>query len=162
MNRWPIVALALAFPLLAHAAALAASPALALASIAALLGAVAWPMRRHAAACAVFVAICAALLTAAWRTGQVQALAMLPPVLITFAIAWQFAASLAPGRTPLVQRIVLALHADALAIPGVAAYTRRVTWLWALLLGSLCAIDLVLALLAVPRFAATPKFGLSF
>jgi uncharacterized membrane protein len=150
VKAWPVALLALAFPLLAHASALTGSQALALAAVAALVLAVAWPLRRRPLAFAVVLAFAAALLGLLALTGKARVAMLLPPILITFAIGWQFAASLQPGRTPLVQRIVVALHADAMAIPGVPAYTRRVTWLWALLLGTLCVANLVLALLAVP------------
>lgn len=150
MKRWPVALLALAFPLLAHAAAITGQAVLAVASIAVLVLAVAWPLRRRAAAFALVLAAASGVLAAAWASGRVHVLTMLPPILITFAIAWQFGASLQPGREPLIRRIVVALHPEALAIPGVREYTRRVTWLWALLLGALCVGNTVLALLAVP------------
>lgn len=150
MNRWPVALLALAFPLLAHAAAITGSQALALASVAVLVLAVTWPLRRRGFAFSLILAAAGGVFAAAWRAGQVHALTMLPPILITFAVAWQFARSLQPERTPLVQRIAAALHPESLAVPGVVAYARRVTLLWAVLLGALCAIDTVLALLAVP------------
>lgn len=150
MNRWPVALLALAFPLLAHAAAITGSAALAVASVAALVLAVAWPLRRRVLAFALLLAAAAVALAAAWAAGRVHVLTMLPPILITFAIAWQFAASLQAGREPLIRRIVVALHPEALQIPGVREYTRRVTLLWALLLGALCVGNTVLALLAVP------------
>ena len=75
---------------------------------------------------------------------------LLPPVLITGALGLYFARSLSAGRTPLIQRIVCALHPEALAVPGVQPYTRRLTLLWALLLGLLCATSALLGLLAVP------------
>jgi len=151
VNALPVAALALAFPVLAHLAALRHSDALALAAVAALAGAVAWPMRRRPLAFAVFVLATGAVLVLLARAGHAATALLLPPVLITGAIARQFGASLAPGATPLVQRVVSALHPEALQIPGVPAYTRRVTWLWAVLLGSLCALDALLALLVVPH-----------
>lgn len=150
MNRWPVALLALAFPLLAHAAAITGSKALAVASVAVLVLAVAWPSRRRSFAFPLILAAAGGVFAAAWRAGQVHALTMLPPILITFAVGWQFARSLQADRTPLVQRIAAALHPESLALPGVPEYARRVTLLWAVLLGTLCAIDLVLALLAVP------------
>jgi uncharacterized membrane protein len=149
VNRWPVALLALAFPLLSHAAALSGSQALALAAVAALILAVAWPLRRHFA----FLLILAAaglVLAAAWRAGRVQTLALLPPMLITFAVGWQFARTLQAGRVPLIERVVSVVHPEALALPGVPAYARRVTLLWALLLGGLGLGNTLLALLAVP------------
>lgn len=151
MKAWPVALLALAFPLLAHASALTGSHALALASVAVLVLAVAWPLRTRIVAFACVLAVAAAVLALLAATGKARTAMLLPPILITFAIAWQFASSLSPGRTPLIQRIVVALHAEALAIPGVPAYARRVTLLWALLLGSLSVMNTVLAVLAVPE-----------
>ena len=150
MKGWPIALLALAFPLLAHAAALTGSQVLALASVGALVLAAAWPLRHRTVAFAVTLALAALALALLGATGKARTATMLPPILITFAIAWQFAASLAAGRTPLIRRIVVALHPEALEIPGVADYTRRVTLLWAVLLGGLCVVNTLLALLAVP------------
>ena len=150
MKAWPVALLALAFPLLAHASALTGSQALALASVGALVLAVAWPLRQRMVAFASVVAITAGLLALLALTGKARVAMLFPPILITFAIAWQFASSLSPGRTPLIQRIVVALHPEAMQVPGVPDYTRRVTLLWAMLLGSLSVINTVLALLAVP------------
>lgn len=150
MNRWPVAVLALAFPLLAHAGAITGSQWLALASVAALMLAVAWPMRHRSLAFLAFIAVAAGVLATAWLAGRVHALTMLPPILITFAVGWQFARSLRAGRVPLIRRLVVALHPEALQIPGVPDYTRRVTLAWALLLGVLCAFNTVFALLAVP------------
>ena len=150
MKAWPVALFALAFPLLAHASALTGSHALALASVAVLVLAVAWPLRARPVAFAVALLVAGTVLALLGFAGKARTAMMFPPILITFAVAWQFASSLQPGRTPLIQRIVVALHADALAIPGVPGYTRRVTWLWALLLGSLCVVNTLLALLAVP------------
>ena len=172
MKAWPVALFALAFPSLAHAAALTGSQALALASVAALVLAVAWPLRSRPLAFTAVLALAAALLALLAVTGKARVAMLLPPILITFGIAWQFARSLQPGRVPLIERIVVALHADALAIPGVRGYARRVTLLWALLLGALCVVNTVLALLAVPDgllhaagvepFAAVPLQRSSF
>jgi uncharacterized membrane protein len=150
VNAWPVALLALAFPLLAHAAALTGSQAFALASVGALVLAVAWPLRTRMVAFASIVVVAVGALALLGLSGKARVAMLLPPILITFAIAWQFASSLSPGRTPLIQRIVVALHPEAMQLPGVPAYTRRVTLLWAVLLGSLCVINTVLALLAVP------------
>ena len=134
--------------------------------------AAAWPLRARPAAFAVVVVLAGAALALLAAAGKARTAMLLPPILITFAIGWQFASSLQAGRVPLIQRIVVALHAEAMAIPGVPEYTRRVTWLWAVLLGTLCTVNTLLALLAVPDgflhaagiepFAAVPLQRWSF
>lgn len=150
MKAWPVALLALAFPLLAHASALTGSQALALVAVATLVLALAWPLRTRTLAFAAVLALAATLLALLAVAGKARTAMLFPPILITLAIGWQFAASLQLGRTPLIERIVVALHADALAIPGVREYARRVTLLWALLLGALAVINMLLAMLAVP------------
>ncbi len=150
MKAWPVALLALTFPLLAHAASLTGSQALALASVAALVLAVAWPLRVRPVAFAGVLALAAGGLALLAFAGKARTLMLFPPILITLAIGWQFASTLAPGRTPLIRRIAVAMNPDALEIPGVFDYTRRVTLLWALLLGALAAINIMLAVLAVP------------
>ena len=123
---------------------------LALVSVGVLVLAAAWPLRDRMPAFVVTLALAAAVLALLGATGKARTATMLPPILITFAIAWQFAASLAPAHTPLIRRIVVALDPQALVIPGVLDYTRRVTLLWAVVLGGLCVVNTLLALLAVP------------
>jgi uncharacterized membrane protein len=61
-----------------------------------------------------------------------------------------FAASLRAGRTPLIERVVRALHDGEVPDPGIPAYARRLTALWAALLLGLAGVNAVLALCAVP------------
>lgn len=150
MKAWPVALLALAFPLLAHASALTGSQWLALASVGALVLAAAWPLHVRPRVFGAVLVLAAGVLALLAFAGKARTLMLFPPILITLAIGWQFASTLGPGRTPLIRRIAVALNPHALEIPGVFDYTRRVTWLWALLLGSLAAINTVLALLAVP------------
>lgn len=79
-------------------------------------------------------------------------LLLAPPVMFPLLVAWGFARSLLPGRVPLISRIVQALHQRA-GVPVTAVlerYTRRLTAAWALVLGLLASINLVLAMSAVP------------
>ncbi len=149
MRLLPLL-LALAFPVLAHASALKHSAVLAVAAVAALGLALAWPLHRHPWRFAVALLLLGAVLAGLLASGHAHLPLLLPPVLITGALGLYFARSLSAGRTPLIQRIVCALHPEALAVPGVQPYTRRLTLLWALLLGLLCATSALLGLLAVP------------
>jgi uncharacterized membrane protein len=149
MRWWPAL-LALAFPLLAHAAAATGATAPAVAALACLILLLCWPLRERPGVFVGALAACAALL--AWLVSLDRAALPLlfPPVLLTAAFGLYFARSLRAGRTPLIERIVRALHGDATPAPDVLAYARRVTWLWAALLIGLAAINLVLAALATP------------
>jgi uncharacterized membrane protein len=77
---------------------------------------------------------------------------MLVPVAIVALVSWTFGRTLRLGRVPLITRIVCAmdkLTPDALA-PELRVYTRKLTATWAVSLGALALVDLVLALCAVP------------
>jgi uncharacterized membrane protein len=149
MHRVPVL-LALAFLGFAHVAAASGATAWASASVACLLLLLTWPLHRRVAlysAALCLVALTVAVLHAANRSALVL---LFPPVLLTMAFGLYFARSLRAGRTPLIERIVRALHPDALAIPGVIAYARSATLLWAVLLLALATVNAVLALVAVP------------
>lgn len=73
------------------------------------------------------------------------------PALLPALAAALFGASLRRGREPLVARFVRISEGDAaLTDAATARYTRTVTVAWAVLLATLGAIALLLALLAVP------------
>jgi len=86
------------------------------------------------------------------RAGLVRAPMLLVPVAFVALIAWWFGRSLRAGRVPLITRIVSAL--DDVAPEAMAAdlrrYTRGLTAAWAWLLAGLGAVNLALAVLAVP------------
>ncbi len=147
------LALLLAYPVLSHVASLRNEDgwaALALFGLVllCLLDALA---RRRPAAWGVLLLSAVAL---AWlgRSPWAWMLLLAPPVVFPLLVAWGFARSLRPGRVPLVARIVHALHARA-GVPVDAVlerYARRLTAAWALLLALLAALNLVLAMSAVP------------
>ncbi|AKC86927.1 ketosynthase [Pseudoxanthomonas suwonensis] len=144
--------LGVAYPFLAHLAGTrgGAWPALALADLVVLL--LAGPLlRRRWWALGLLAVLLAAL---AWGMGTpwLDLLLLAPPVLFTGWLAWFFARSLLPGRTPLVERIVTALYAQSgWTLPaGLPDYARRLTAAWALLLGFLAVANTLLALCAVP------------
>ncbi len=77
---------------------------------------------------------------------------LLVPPLFTAMIGWWFARSLRPGREPIIAKVVGALYARA-GMPlseRHRRYTRGLTLAWAVLLGLLTVVNLVLALIAVP------------
>ena len=108
-------------------------------------------LRRHSvAALAAWLALVALLLVPA-VFGHAQLALMALPVVFMAAIAWVFGRTLARGREPLVTHFVRVIEGDArLALPGVRAYTRSVTVFWAVLLGAMSLLSLLIALLAVP------------
>jgi uncharacterized membrane protein/3-hydroxymyristoyl/3-hydroxydecanoyl-(acyl carrier protein) dehydratase len=74
-----------------------------------------------------------------------------PPVLITGFMAWLFGHTLAHGRTPLIEQFARLMRApDQPLEAAIVAHARRVTIVWTVLLITLCALNLVLAMVAVP------------
>jgi len=53
---------------------------------------------------------------------------------------------LLPGRIPLVERFARTLHAPDALEPALAHYTRRVNWVWTLLLLAIALANCVLAM----------------
>lgn len=160
MNRLLPVALALAFPVLAHASAVTASLALATIAVACLLILVCLPLRTRPMPALFVLAAGAALLALLHASGHAHLPLMLPPVLFNLAVGLYFARSLAPGRMPLIERIVRALNEGQVHDPEVPAYARAWTRAWAGILLTLAAINAVLALLAEPK-GLLLSFGLA-
>jgi uncharacterized membrane protein len=146
------VALALGYPLLAHAASHWRSPRLALAAGALLVVLASLPgiARARAAGWTVLAAGFAALAALA-ALGNPQLPLFLPPVAINAFLAWLFGHTLVRGRMPLIERLVRLLHPpDDPLDARVPAYARRLTMLWAGLFAALALLAAVLATLAVP------------
>jgi uncharacterized membrane protein len=146
-----LVLLAVAYPVLAHLAALLERPVLRTAAVAALAALVLLPLLRAkpvAGAVATLATLLAAVALA--RHGRLDLLLFLPPVLIPAFGAWLFGHTLASGRVPLIEQLVALIHGDGPIDPGVPAYARRLTLAWAVVMGALAAANLVLALLATP------------
>jgi uncharacterized membrane protein len=157
------VALAAAYPLLAHAASARASGALAawaIADIALILLLPGMARGRPRA----WILLAGAALAAAWlaRTPYALVPLLLVPVLFVGLVAWGFARTLRAGRVPLIGRIVSALEAKdpAQLEPDIAGYARRLTGVWAAVLSVLAIVNFTLALLAVPR-GLLAAFGIS-
>src|SRR6185436_6791449 len=52
----------------------------------------------------------------------------LPPILINLALCWLFGRTLKPGGRPMISRFAEIEHGQLKA--DLAAYTRRLTWIW--------------------------------
>ncbi|WP_058835843.1 hypothetical protein [Luteimonas abyssi] len=147
------IVLALGYTVLAHLAAAWGSDALSLAALMALVALLlAAPLaaRRPWA----WLALVPLLAGAGWLyvAGHAGVPLLLVPVAFIAFIAWVFGRTLRPGQVPLISRIVEALEGqpgEPLA-PDLVRYTRGLTALWAWLLAMLAAINMVLALIAVP------------
>lgn len=141
------------YVLLAHLAGARQSPTLAVAALAdlALLVLIEGLAARRPAAWLAAAAITAVLVPLAGSSWALTPLLLVPP-LFTALIATGFLRSLRPGRVPLIRKVVAALYGtppDELS-PAHRAYTRRLTLGWGLMLSLLTAINLTLALVAVP------------
>lgn len=147
------LALAVAYPLLAHWASHAGGPpaaALALGDLT-LIVLLHTLVRGRAPAWAAFVAACAALY-AGRNAPWLPMLLLAPPVLFTGALGWLFARTLRPGRTPLITRIAATIEYGSVAQmpPEQLRYTRGLTAIWAGLLIGIAVANGVLAVIAQP------------
>lgn len=142
-----------AYPLLAHAASATHDPRLAaLALLDILLILLVAPLVQRRPAAWLAVGVVAVVLWYVQRSTLLPVLLLLPPVLITAMLSWWFARTLRPGSIPLIARIVAGLEdlRPGELEPPVAAYTRRLTRLWAVLLAFLAVTNLLLGIIAVP------------
>jgi uncharacterized membrane protein len=150
---WTRIALALAYPLLAHIASARQAPVLAAIALAdiALIVLLEPLLPRRAGAWALLAAIAIALWWLA-RTPYALLPLLLVPVAFVALVAWGFGRTLRAGRVPLIGRIVAALDGipHAALAPDLRAYARSLTLAWTLLLATLASCNLALALLAVP------------
>lgn len=147
------VGLLLLYPLLAHMAAVEGDrrlAALALGDIALVVLLDGLLARRARHWLLLLVAIPALSLLSHSRFALVPLLLM--PALLLAIAASGFARTLRPGRTPLIASIVEVLEGDDAAnLPDrLRRYARWLTFAWALVLGSLALVNLLLALCAVP------------
>ena len=147
--RWVAAAFAVAaYALLSHALMIVAGDkpwavAALLAPLVLALATFAW-QRRHAPT----LLLCAAALAGlAWigASGHAQSinrLYLLQHAGIHFALGCAFAYTLRQGATPLITALAARVHGTM--TPAKAAYTRRVTALWAAYFGAMVALSLVL------------------
>lgn len=155
MNASPLarLALALAYPALAHHASVrhdGVLAALALFDIAVfvLLDAL---LQRRAWAWTAVLAIAAGLAAGA-HSRFIHLPLLLMPTAFVALVAWTFGRTLRAGSTPLITRIVSAVeHLPPDQVDAVLRdYTRKLTATWAAMLGGLAVANFLLALCAVP------------
>lgn len=147
-----LVLLAAYLPL-AHVAGTRHSPTLAVLALADLvLLVLIEPLLRRRIGAWLALAASALLLIALMRSRFALTPLLLVPPLFTATVAVWFARSLRPGREPLIAKVVSALYAQGgmPLSPRHHSYTRQLTLAWALLLGLMTLVNLVLAMIAVP------------
>lgn len=147
------VGLLLLYPLLAHLASARQDgmfAAIALADIAAIV--LLEPLLRLRVGAWALMAVMAPLLWWLAQSGHALLPLLLVPVVFLALVGWLFARTLRAGQVPLISRIVVEMEQTPFAeqTPDLRRYTRRLTAAWALLLATLAAVNLVLALVAVP------------
>ena len=147
-----MIVLGASYPIFAHIAVLSGNPVLIAASIGLLTILVLFPGLRNARPLAwIMLPVAALCLYAAAAQGRTLLLLFLPPILINGLMAWVFGRTLRPGRTPLIERAIVALHGTTDDVTAdMLAYARRLTLVWACLFVALAAINLMLAVLANP------------
>jgi uncharacterized membrane protein len=148
------IALAVAYPVLAHVASARDSGVLAAFAIADIALILLLPALARGSLRA-WIALAVVALALIWlaRTRYAQLPLLLVPVLFVALVAWGFARTLRAGRVPLISRIVSALEAKqpAQLEPEIVRYTHSLTCVWAVVLAALAIVNLALAMLAVPR-----------
>ena len=144
--------LGVTYPIAAHLAVLSGSTSFIAASVGLLALLVLLPalLARRPVAWGLLLVAGAGLYVAAVR-GQALLLLFLPPILINGFMAWLFGHTLRPGRLPLIERIIRALHGGLDDIDAtIIAYARRLTLGWAALFVALATVNFALAALATP------------
>lgn len=147
------IVLTVAYPLLAHAAILAKSRALTIASLGALAAAALAPglFRRSATAWLAAGAVGLGMVALS-RFDAAELVLFLPPTLINCYMAWLFGHTLLPGRTPLIELIIRRMHgAEEPIDPEVFRYARKLTAAWTTLFATQAAVNTALAAVASPQ-----------
>ena len=147
-----MIALAIAFPLLTHAAVVSHASSLTIASLAVLTLLVLLPRLvggNLVAWCTLPVVVGALILL--WRAHAAWLPLYATPAIITFFIAWMFGHTLAAGEVPLVERLARLLHEKETLPDDIRAYARKVTIAWTLLTSALGLLNLTLAFVAEPN-----------
>jgi uncharacterized membrane protein len=146
-----MIALAIAYPVTAHMAVASRSVAITAASLAVLASLFLLPRlvaRSVAAWCALPVLVAGLLWLAHSHAAWLPLYAT--PVVVNIFGAWIFGHTLAPGQTPLIERLARLLHEEEGLPDDIARYARKVTITWTLFLSGLAVLNLTLALLATP------------
>ena len=147
-----MTALGVTYPIAAHLAVLSDATGFIAASVGLLVLLVLLPglLTQRPVAWGLLLAAGTGLYIAAVR-GQALLLLFLPPILINGFMAWLFGHTLRPGRLPLIERIIRALHGGLDDIDTtMIGYARRLTFAWATLFVTLATVNFALAALATP------------
>jgi uncharacterized membrane protein len=150
--KWALPVLAVAYLLTANLAFMEGSPGVGAAAIGLLLaGALICIRGRYRHVLRLAAVLIGGLIVLGVAVGVLSPVPLvLPPILVPATLAWVFGRSLLAYRTPLVQRFASAFHAPDALPDGVAGYTRRVTWCWALLLAGVALANLWMAMNLTP------------
>jgi uncharacterized membrane protein len=146
-----MIALGVAFPLIAHAAVVSRNASLTIVSLAVLTLLVLLPrLVRWNLGAWLAVPVIVGALALLWRANAQWLPLYATPVIVNFFVAWVFGHTLAPGQIPLVERLARLLHESDTLPDDIRQYARSVTLAWTVLLCALGVLNLTLALVAEP------------
>jgi uncharacterized membrane protein len=91
-----------------------------------------------------------ALMWGLTRIGGGRYILMIPPVLLPALGAWFFGRTLQEGHMPLITRMAL-IERRGVMPDELLPYTRRITWLWTVILAGMSLLDAGLAIWATPE-----------
>jgi uncharacterized membrane protein len=145
--------LAFGYPIIAHSAIASDSLALTIGAVA-LIGVVMLLPGLANGSVAAWLGVPVLVLACWWMsTASIPVLPLfVAPVLVPAFMAWVFGHTLQQGRTPLIEQLIRALHAqgDQVPDPGVWPYARRLTQAWTALFVTIASLNFLLAALAEP------------
>ena len=150
--KFLMIALGVAYPIVAHMAVVSRSVVVTAASLAVLASLFLLPrlVARSVIAWCVLPVVAAGLLWLAHSHA-----AWLPlyatPVCVNIFGAWIFGHTLASGQVPLIERLARLLHEGDGISEDIARYARKVTIVWTVFLSGLAVLNTTLALLASPN-----------
>ncbi|MEX2150095.1 MAG: hypothetical protein WD793_07760 [Steroidobacteraceae bacterium] len=150
--RIAAIALALAYPLLAHGASVFGNPSLTIASVIVLAAAILLrPLSEYRRWAWIALPLVAVAIVGLWRLAAAALVLFLPPILLNVFLAWLFGHTLARGSTPLIERLVHLLQPRGVPPgPGVVRYAGQLTRVWTGLFIGLALTNLYLAACATP------------
>jgi uncharacterized membrane protein len=127
-----------------------------------------WPgLRRLSPAAIVLWLLAAASIAALALAGNGHVALDFLPVVINLALGALFARTLVAGSEPLIARLIAVIESpERVALPRVAGYARRLTWVWAIVLGAQALLLTALIICAVPdgllaRFGIAPPLAIA-
>ena len=147
VRRVIAVGLAVAYPLLAHAASVLESRSLTLVSVVVLAAAALFsPLLEGRRWAWLALPVVAFAVAALWRLDAEALVLFLPPVLLNVYLAWLFGHTLTRGRLPLIERLVRLLQPPGVPPEaGVFEYARLLTGMWTALFVLLAVTNFLLA-----------------